>query len=57
MKKVTKQKPIVIDMKAFEAELMAEVARINQLDEMAKGCRAHAREIRQYISARGREAA
>lgn len=33
MKKVTKQKPIVIDMKAFEAELMAEVARIN--DERA----------------------
>jgi len=29
MKKVTKQKTIVIDMKAFEAELMAEVARIN----------------------------
>ncbi|NSX90111.1 hypothetical protein [Agrobacterium tumefaciens] len=33
------------------------LARANQLDEMAKGCRAHAREIRQYISARGREAA
>ena len=29
MKKVTKQKPIVIDMEALEAELMAEVARIN----------------------------
>lgn len=29
MKKVTKQKPIVINMKTLEAELMAEVARIN----------------------------
>lgn len=32
-------------------------ARANQLDEMAKGCRAHAREIRQYVAAREKAAA
>jgi hypothetical protein len=32
-------------------------ARASQLDEMAKGCRAHAREIREYLIARGQVAA
>jgi len=33
------------------------LARAEFLDEMAKGCRAHARELREYVSARGSEAA
>lgn len=33
------------------------LARAEFLDEMAKGCRAHAREIREYVSARDAEAA
>lgn len=32
-------------------------ARAAQLDEMAKGCMAHALEIREYVLARGRIAA
>lgn len=33
------------------------LARADFLDEMAKGCRSHAREIREYVSARAAEAA
>lgn len=33
------------------------IARAKEYDEMAKGCRAHAREIREYVAARAGQAA